>query len=75
MHNSARTPKNNIYVTSIIIQNKIPPQSGAVTNHQDQSITLVNFRIRKITNKVPNIPIIFSNLIFNNYKLVYEKSL
>ena len=60
MHNSARTPKNNIYVTNIITQSKTLPQSGAVTHHHDQSITLVNFKIRKITNNVPNIPIIFN---------------
>lgn len=60
MHNSARTPKNNIYAINMNSQNKIPPQSGAVTHHQDQSITLVNFKIKKITNNVPNIPIIFS---------------
>lgn len=58
MHNSARATKNNIYAINIIIQSKIHPQSGAVTHHQDQSITLVNFKIRKITNNVPNIPII-----------------
>ena len=63
MHNIARAPKNKVYAINKIIQSKIPPQSGAVTNHQDQSITLVNFNIRKITNKVPNIPIIFNNLI------------
>ena len=62
MHNSARAPKNNIYAINTIIQSKIPPQSGAVIHHQDQSITLVNFKIRKITNNVPNIPIIFNIL-------------
>ena len=62
MHNSARAPKNNIYAINKIIQSKMPPQSGAVTHHQDQSITLVNFNIRKITNNVPNIPIIFNIL-------------
>ena len=67
MHNSVRTPKNNIYVINIVIQSKIPPQSGDVTHHHDQSITLVNFKIRKITNNVDKIPIIYIILIFNNY--------
>ena len=73
MYNSARIPKNNIYITNIIAQSKIPPQSGAVTHHQDQSITLVNFKIRKIINNVPNNPIIFCYLIFNNYNIIFEK--
>ena len=60
MHNSARAPKNNIYDTNTMTQSKILPQSGAVIHHQDQSITLVNFKIKKITNNVPNIPIIFN---------------
>ena len=60
MHKNANIPKNNIYAINTIIQSKIPPQSGAVIHHQDQSITLVNFNIRKITNNVPNIPIIFN---------------
>lgn len=63
MHNSASIPKNKVYAINKIIQSKIPPQSGDVIHHQDQSITLVNFKIRKITNNVPNIPIIFNNLI------------
>ena len=58
MHKNANIPKNNIYAINTIIQSKIHPQSGAATHHQDQSITLVNFKIRKITNNVPNIPII-----------------
>ena len=58
MHKNASIPKNKVYAIIKIIQSKIPPQSGAVTHHQDQSITLVNFKIRKITNNVPNIPII-----------------
>ena len=62
MHKNANIPKNNIYAINTIIQSKIPPQSGAVIHHQDQSITLVNFKIRKITNNVPNIPIIFNIL-------------
>ena len=60
MHKNANIPKNNIYAINTIIQSKIHPQSGAVIHHQDQSITLVNFNIRKITNNVPNIPIIFN---------------
>ena len=50
MHNNDRAPKNNIYATNTITQSKILPQSGAVTHHHDQSITLVNFKIKKITN-------------------------
>ena len=60
MHNNVKAPKNNIYVTNILTQSKIPPQIGAVTHHHDQSITFVNFKIKKITNNVPNNPIIFN---------------
>lgn len=35
---------------------KRPPQNGSVTNHQDQLITPVNFRMTKTTPINPNTP-------------------
>ena len=37
----------------MISDNATPPHSGAVTHHQDQSITCVNFKIRKTIKRVP----------------------
>lgn len=33
--------------------NAIPPHSGAVTHHQDQSITSVNFNTKNVINNKP----------------------
>ncbi len=41
-------------ITTMAIAN--PPQSGAVTHHQDQSITLHSLRIRNTRNVAPNSP-------------------
>jgi len=48
-----------------------PPQSGAVTHHQDQSIYPVNFRVMKIKNMNPKNPIppedLFSDILISVY--------
>lgn len=55
----------------IIIKSNIanPPHKGAVTHHQDQSITLVNFNVMNIKNIRPKKPIppelLFSDIYFN----------
>lgn len=58
--------------TIIIIKSSItnPPHKGAVTHHQDQSITLVNLRVMNIKNIKPKKPtppleVFFSDIILN----------
>ncbi len=52
---------------AIIIKIANPPHNGAVTHHQDQSITLVNFKVMNIKNIKPKKPIppelLFSDII------------